>query len=62
MTGRTLLVSIGRYGGFYVHRGYTWRLCIGWVALTAIPRDDEWVLKAILRGAREEGGSTGAWR
>lgn len=33
------MLSFGRWGGFYVHRGYSWRLCLGWVAITAFPAD-----------------------
>lgn len=39
----TLMISFGKYGGFYFHRGYSWRLCLGWMALTFIPEDDEFL-------------------
>jgi len=35
----TIAVSFGKYGGFYFHRGYTTRLCLGWVAITYFPCD-----------------------
>lgn len=35
----TVAISFGKYGGFYFSRGYTTRLCIGWVAITYFPRD-----------------------
>ena len=35
----TLAISIGPWGGFYWHWGYTKRICIGWVALTWLPCD-----------------------
>lgn len=33
----TIALSWGEYGGFYLHAGYTKRICIGWVAITYIP-------------------------
>lgn len=33
----TLAISWGAWGGCYVQRGYTWRVCVGWVALTYVP-------------------------
>lgn len=35
----SISLSIGRWGGFYLHRGYTVRLCLGWVAFTWYPFD-----------------------
>lgn len=35
--GYTFAIGIGRYGGFYVHRGYMLRVCLGWVSLTWCP-------------------------
>lgn len=35
----TIAVSFGKYGGFYFRRGYTTRLCLGWVAITYFPCD-----------------------
>lgn len=35
----TLSISIGKYGGFYLRRDYTARLCLGWVAFTWYPFD-----------------------
>lgn len=35
----SVIVSIGPYGGFYVHRGNTLRICLGWLALTFVPFD-----------------------
>lgn len=39
----TLMLSIGKWGGVYLTWGYTKRLCLGWVAITYIPRDDDWM-------------------
>ena len=35
----TFSVSFGRWGGFYFHRDYTIRLCLGWLAFTFYPFD-----------------------
>lgn len=35
----SFVISIGRWGGLYFYRGHTTRLCLGWLALTFIPRD-----------------------
>lgn len=47
----TLMLTVGRWGGVYVFRGYTWRLCLGWVALTFIPRDMDEITNDLLREA-----------
>ena len=42
----TFCISVGRWGGFYwCWDGWTnWRLCLGWIALTAIPEEiDDWL-------------------
>jgi hypothetical protein len=33
----TVALSVGAWGGFYVHFGYLKRICFGWVALTFVP-------------------------
>jgi hypothetical protein len=35
-----LIISIGKWGGVYFFRGWSKRLCLGWVAFTFIPQDD----------------------
>lgn len=35
----SVILSFGKWGGFYASRGYTWRVCLGFVALTIIPQD-----------------------
>jgi len=35
----SIMVTIGKYGGFYIHNGYTKRICLGWIALTYMPCD-----------------------
>lgn len=43
----TLALSIGKWGGFYLHRGHTLRLCLGWIAVTFIPRDLDELLQKV---------------
>ena len=47
--GGTLSLSWGRYGGFYWKKGYTIRLCLGWVAITYFPEDLDEILKKALK-------------
>lgn len=42
----TLALSWGRYGGFYVHRGEMWRVCLGRVALTYVPNEIDELIRA----------------
>lgn len=41
----TLSFTIGPWGGFYIHNGYTLRLCLGWLALTILPVDFDCLLE-----------------
>jgi len=40
----SIVLSFGRYGGFYIHNGFTKRICLGWMALTFIPKDIDIIL------------------
>lgn len=40
----SICVSLGAYGGFYFSRGWSWRLCLGWLAVTVFPCDLDRVL------------------
>lgn len=33
----SLCLSWGKWGGFYWHKGYSFRICLGWVAITWFP-------------------------
>jgi hypothetical protein len=35
----TVILSVGRWGGIYIHRGYSCRLCLGFFAVTVLPCD-----------------------
>lgn len=50
--GGCVAVSWGRWGGFYWRRGETWRLCLGWVALTVFFEDLDDVLHKLADGER----------
>lgn len=39
----SFIISIGKYGGFYVKAG---RVCLGWIAFSFIPFDVDDVLEA----------------
>lgn len=41
----TIVINWGKYGGFYFNKGYTIRLCLGWVAITYFPYDLDEVLE-----------------
>ncbi len=44
----TLLFSVGRWGGFYIARGFTLRVCLGFIAITFAPVDiDEIFIRAM---------------
>ena len=39
--GFSVVFAIGSYGGFYAHlHSHSWRVCLGWVAITVYPRTD----------------------
>lgn len=40
----TIMLSFGRYGGFYVAHG---RLCLGWMAITFLPCDIDKLLEKL---------------
>lgn len=35
----TLMFSVGKWGGFYFYRRFSWRVCLGWFAFTWFPAD-----------------------
>jgi len=40
----TFTVSFGKWAGFYIFKGYTFRVCLGWVAFTYFPIDIDEIL------------------
>lgn len=55
----SLVLSIGPWGGFYTHRStLSWRLCLGFVAVTVLFKDVDFVwaagLSALTQSAKDE--------
>lgn len=46
--GRSFCISIGKYGGFYFHKDYTVRLCLGWISFTYFPEEIDNILNNLL--------------
>lgn len=44
----SIVLSFGRWGGVYITRGWSFRLCLGWVALTILPADLDRLLRRLL--------------
>jgi len=40
----SFVINFGKWGGFYIHRGSSFRICLGWVALTIVRGDIDLVL------------------
>lgn len=45
----TIAISWGRWSGFYRYRGFSWRICLGWVALTYVPVEIDDLMEAYAR-------------
>jgi len=37
----SITLAVGKWGGIYIRNGWSWGLCLGWVAITFIPADVE---------------------
>ena len=46
-----IIISIGKWGGMYFYRGYGTRLCLGWIAITYLPTDGDYILDAAAKYA-----------
>lgn len=44
----TFMISFGHYGGFYFHKDFSIRLCLGWVAFTILPADIDDIFDRLL--------------
>lgn len=42
--GMSICLSFGRFGGFYINRGYSTRICLGFMAITIFPEDIDDIL------------------
>lgn len=45
--GFSIVVSVGPWGGLYLYRGWSKRICLGWFAITFYPRDMDDILQMI---------------
>ena len=45
MTGFGIIISIGKWGGIYIARGWMWRFALGFVAITFVPRDGDDIIE-----------------
>ncbi len=48
MKGMTVMVSVGEWGGVYLHRGYSKRLCLGWLSITFVAQDMDKLLERLI--------------
>lgn len=44
----SIIINFGKWGGVYFSHVYSWRLCLGWVAITVMPRDLDEVVTLLL--------------
>ena len=44
MNGLGIMISIGKWGGVYIARGWTLRIALGWLAITIFPCDGDDIL------------------
>lgn len=49
----TIALSVGPWGGFYVHRGFCHRLCLGWLAVTLVPVELDDLMEAYVDASSE---------
>lgn len=54
MNGLTILISIGAWGGIYAYFKWSWRVCLGWIAITILPVDGDQILDAVSKGVEIE--------
>lgn len=40
----SLILSIGKYGGFYIYTKQSFRVCIGWIAITILFEDIDLII------------------
>ena len=50
----TVALSVGPWGGFYLHRGFFHRLCLGYVALTVVPVELDDLMEAYVNEERHD--------
>lgn len=50
----TFTITIGKYAGFYINRGYVKRICLGWIAFDFHPYDLDQILGDWARMKKKE--------
>jgi hypothetical protein len=53
--GFSIVFSFGKNGGFYIHSGYTKRICLWCVAITYFPRDLDEIFNEIFNDISGKG-------
>lgn len=43
----SVILSFGKWGGIYIYHGFSFRVCLGWIALTIIPVDVDELFRPI---------------
>ena len=52
----SIIIAFGRYGGFFIARGWSTRIALGWMAITFMPVDFDIVFQkciGIMKSAEE---------
>jgi len=58
LAGMGIMISLGKWGGLYFARGWSWRICLGWVAISVFPCDGDTIVDMAAHPDRY--GKTGA--
>ena len=48
-----IMISIGKWGGVYGYFRWSWRVCLGWIAITIFPTDGDNLLALIAEAAEK---------
>lgn len=48
----SFVITIGRYGGFYIGWGYVKRICLGWIAFDFYPKEIESIIMGVATNAK----------
>jgi len=46
-----IIISVGKWGGIYLYKGFGFRVCLGWIAITYFPTDGDNFLELARRGS-----------
>ena len=48
-----IIISIGKWGGVYLYRGFGFRIALGWIAITYFPVDGDRIINYALKYSKE---------